>query len=240
MSRIVEIDPREITITPVFKFIEIENIPKSETAGYAVMEMMEVVEVRFAGSKNYSPVFPAHEMSSREGNNVISYAERWADQYRAFKEGNPQEARGTPLEPLRKFGVTPELISLCRALKIYSIEALHYLEGDRLKSLGMHQNTLKAAASQFMAERSKDAGAFEELESLRKRVAELEGRSTVVPAAESSEAEIADALKQADDAYAALDDSQIKDRIEALAGSRPRGNPSRGTLVSMLSGLEAA
>jgi hypothetical protein len=240
MNRIVEIDPREITITPVFKIIEIENIPKSETAGHAVMEMMEVVEVRFAGSKNYSPVFPVHEMSSREGNTVISYAERWAEQYRAFKEGNPQEARGTPLEALRQYGVTPELLSVCRALRIYSIEALHHLEGPGLKALGMNGNRLKEAANAYMAERMANMGAFGELESLRARIAELEGRSTLVPEKDSTPAEIDAAVKAADDAYAAMNDGQIKDKIEELAGARPRGNPSRATLVSMLSSLEAA
>jgi hypothetical protein len=52
MTGVVEIDPREITITPIFKYIEVENIPKSEKAGHAVLETKEVVEVRFAGSKN--------------------------------------------------------------------------------------------------------------------------------------------------------------------------------------------
>lgn len=239
MARIVEIDEREITITPFFKWMEIENVPKSETAGHAVMEMREVVEVRFAGSKNYVPVFPAHEMSTREGNNVITYAERWAEQYRAFKEGNPQEANGTPLEMLRSYGITPELSSLCRALKIYSIEALHYLEGDRLKSLGMNQNRLKQAAREFMAERAKNTGAFDEIEALKAQIAELQARSTVVPEKILTEPEI-DAVMAEADAYAALTDGEIKDKIAGLAGVRPKGNPSRPTLVSMLSELEAA
>src|SRR3546814_17192949 len=60
------------------------------------METKEVVEVRFAGSKNYSPIFPVDAFWKREGNRVITYGERWPDQYRQFKEGNPQEANGTP------------------------------------------------------------------------------------------------------------------------------------------------
>lgn len=241
MTRIAEIDPREITITPVFKMIELENIPKSETAGHAVMEIMEVVEVRFAGSKNYSPVFPTDAFWKREGNQVMTYAERWPDQYRAFKEGNPQEANGTPLEMLRSFGVTPEQLSLCRALRIYSIEALHHLEGPGLKALGMNGNRLKEAANGFMAERMKNSGAFGELETLRARVAELEARSTIPPVVEPKPEEIEAIIQAADDAYADLSDSQIKDEIAKLAdGKRPQGNPSRTTLVQMLDGLMAA
>jgi hypothetical protein len=59
MTQLAVIDPREITITPVFKHIQVENIAASEKAGYAVMEPLEVVEVRFAGQRNFSPVFPA-------------------------------------------------------------------------------------------------------------------------------------------------------------------------------------
>jgi hypothetical protein len=238
MTRIVEIDPREITITPVFQMREVENVPKSETAGYAVMEIKELVEVRFAGSKNYVPVFPAHEMWKREGNQVITYAERWPEQYRAFKEGNPQEANGTPLEMLRPFGISPEQLSLCRALKIYSIEALHFLEGDRLKSLSMNQNALKKAAREFMAERASKTGSFDEIETLKARIAELEGRSTAIPEKAPTEAEVDAAIADAD-AYAAMSDEQVADKIFELVGERPEEGVGRPELVSMLSGLEA-
>lgn len=240
MTGVVEIDPREITITPIFKFIEVENIPKSEKAGHAVMETREVVEVRFAGSKNYSPVFPVDAFWKREGNRVITYAERWPEQYRAFKEGNPQEANGTPLEMLKPYGVTPELVSLCRALRIYSIEALYHLEGQGLKALGMNSNKLKDAARQFMADKLSGESALSEIEALRAKVAELEARSTVPPAVDSTETEIERAVQQADSAFADMSDEQIKEEIAKLAGSKPRGNPSRQTLENALQELLAA
>src|SRR3546814_4123907 len=92
MARVVAIDPHEITITPVFKILEVENVPKSEVAGHAVMETKEVVEVRFAGSKNYSPIFPVDAFWKREGNRVITYGERWPDHYRQFKEGKDRKS----------------------------------------------------------------------------------------------------------------------------------------------------
>lgn len=241
MTRVVEIDPREITITPIFKHIEVENVPKSEVAGHAVMETKEIVEVRFAGSRNYAPVFPAHGFWRREGNRVITYAERWAEQYRAFKEGDPQEAAGTPLEMLRPHGVTPELISLCRALRIYSIEALHHLEGQAAKSLGMNANKLKDAARAFMADRNKGRDQSSEIEALKAQIAELQARSTQPPVVEPAPSEVEQIMQTADDAYADLSDTQIKDQIASLnEGKRPPGNPSRATLVSMLDTLLAA
>jgi hypothetical protein len=241
MVQPVAIDEREITITPVFKIIQLENIPKSETTGRLVMENHEVVEVRFAGSKNYVPVFPADGMWKCEGNQVFTFAERWPDQYRAFKEGSAQEANGTPLEMLTTFGVTPEQLSLCRALRIYSIEALHMLEGSAAKTLGMNGNALKAAAAAFMADRAKGTDALAEMDALRARIAELEQRSTLVPEKTLTEAEIDQVVKAADEAFVGVSDSEIKDMIASLNdGKRPQGNPSRTTLIQMYEGLQAA
>lgn len=238
MTRIVEIDPTEITITPVFKMIEVENVPKSETAGHAVMEIKEVVEVRFAGSKNYSPVFPADAFWKREGNTVWTYAERWPEQFRAFKEGNPQEANGTPLEMLRPHGVTPEQLSLCRALRIYSIESLHHLEGPAVKSLGMHANVLKQAARSFLADRDKGMHAIDEVAALRAEIEAL--RAAMVLKDEPSPEQVDKAMQAADASYANLTDDDIKMQIADLTGSRPKGNPSRQTLINSLEELKAA
>lgn len=238
MTQLAVIDMTDVTITPVFKIIEIENIPKSETAGRAVMEQKEVVEVRFAGTKNYSPVFPADAFWQREGNRVITYAERWPEQYRAFKEGNPQEANGTPLEMLRDEGITPELISLCRALKIYSIEALYHLEGQAVKSLGMNANRLKEAAKSYLADRMGAKEALSEVEKLRAEIAAL--KAGVVPVQETAPDEIEQLLAEADAAYADKSDDEIKNDIAAIAGQRPRGNPSRETLIRTLEELKAA
>lgn len=240
MTDAVVIDPREITITPVFKHVEVENIPKSEKAGHPVMEVKEMVEVRFAGQKNYSPMFPVDAFWRREGNRTITYAERWSEQYAAFKNGDEQEARGTPLEMLRPLGITPELISLCRALKIYSIEALYHLEGQAVKSLGMNSNKLKEAARKFMAERQSGAEALSEIEALKKQIAELQAASTKVPEKEPAPEEVEAAVQAADDAYAELSDDDLKEEIAKIAGSRPRGNPSRETLIRSLDELKAA
>lgn len=240
MTESVPIDMTDITVTPVFKIIEIEDIPASENAGRLVKKTMEVVEVRFAGQKNYMPVFPADAFWQREGNRVITYAERWPDQYRAFKEGSPQEALGTPLDLLADQGITPELISLCRALRIYSIEALHHLEGQALKSLGMNANRLKEAAAAHMADRMGARAALDEVDALRKRIAELEAAGArSVPLEAPTEAEV-DVLVAEADAHAGKTDDELKEEIAVLAGRKPPGNPSRETLVRTLEELQAA
>lgn len=227
MTRVVEIDTRDLTVTPFFKVIEVENIPKSEAAGHAVMEMREVVEVRFAGSNHYAPVFPAHQTWKREGNKSITYAERWADQYRMFKEGNPQHAMGTPLEMLRPYGVTEEQLSICRVHRIYSIEALNSLEGDKLKTLGMMGNSLKELARKYISDHSASSAAINEIEALKKRIAELESAgtaSTVIPEVE-------------EELYEAMTEDELRDMIESKTGKRPDGRSSHASLVNMAKGM---
>lgn len=242
MTQLAIIDPRDITITPIFKHIQVENIAKSEVAGYAVMEPIEVVEVRFAGQRNFAPVFPADAVWQRDGNRDITYAERWSEQYRAFKQGDPQEATGTPLESLKPHGVTPELISLCRALKIYSIEALYALEGPGLKALGMNGNRLKDAARAFMAERLTGQAAQSEIEALKARIAELEaaGSKVDVPAEQTPPEAVDEAVAAADAEFAEWSDEQLKEEIARLAGSKPRGTPSRATLETSVRELRLA
>lgn len=238
MALSVPIDTRDITVTPVFKHITVEDVPASEREKRPVMRTIEAVEVRFAGSKNYSPVFPVNAMWRREGHRVLTYAERWADQYRAFLNGADQRAAGTPLEMLQPYGISQSQLSLCRALKVYSIEALHHLEGQELKNLQMNANPLKDMARRFMADRAKGGETASQIETLKAEIERLKAAQTV-PATESTPAEIEAAVKAADDEYSALTDDEMKDRIADLTGSgRPRGNPSRQTLVQSLRELE--
>lgn len=238
MADSVAIDTREITITPLFRYESIEDINKSEREGHLVKKMIQVVEVRFAGSKNYSPVFPVDAMWKIENGRSMTYAERWADQYRAFIAGANQEAQGTPLEMLRTYGMSDANLSLCRALRIYSIEALYHLEGDALKGLGMVSNTLKDMARAYMADRAKSNDGVNEMAALRAELAAL--KAQIIPVKEPTPAEV-DALVQAsDDEYAAMSNDQLKEAIAEKVGSKPRGNPSRETLVASLRELSAA
>lgn len=237
MTLSVPIDTREITITPVFKHLTVEDVPASERAGSAVMKTIEAVEVRFAGSKLYSPVFPVNAFWKRDGHRVITYAERWADQYRAFLEGGEQKAAGTPLEMLKSYGISQAQLSLCRALKVYSIESLYHLEGQNLKNLGMAANDLKRMANAFMADRSKGESTASQIDELR---AEIERLKKAVPATEATPEEVEKVIQAADDEFAAMDDDHLKDWIAEKTGQgRPRGNPSRDTLLSMARELAA-
>src|SRR5690606_20628743 len=115
---------------------------------------------------------------------------------------NEQKAAGTPLEMLKPYGITPAQLSLCRALKIYSIEALHQLEGPNVKNLGMAANDLKRMADDYMADRAKGTRALSEVEKLRAEIERLKQGQAIPP--EVSPEEVEQAVKAADDEFEAM------------------------------------
>lgn len=233
MTQVVAIPLNDVAVTPVFKHMEIENLSKSETAGRAIMEVREVVQVQFAGRRDYSPVFPVDAFAERDGHRVVTYAEKWSDQYRAFREGAPAEASGTPIDVLKRFGLSDNQISFARALRVYSVEALHHLEGPGLKALGMHQNALKEAAQMHMAELGDKSAAMAEVAALKLEIERLKAQgANKLPDTDLTDGEVA-ALR-----YDGMLPEQLKARIKELTGETPRGNPSVETLRGLLAELE--
>lgn len=232
----VELDPMESQVTPFFKYLTVEDIPASEREGKAVHKTIEVCELRFAGDRQYTPVVPADSMFRKEGTRVITYAERFAEQYRQFLSGVTQEASGTALEELTNYGITPAQLSLCRAVKVYSIEALSAMEGPQLKVLGTHANDLKDMARRFMEDRSSGSAAQRELAALKERVAAMEAqerRQEVSQAVAQMAAEELQEEAAEQSAFAHMTEEQIKAMIKERTGQAPRGNPSRETLLRM-------
>lgn len=226
-------------ITPYFKVITPLNVAQSEERGKPVYDSpTEVVELRLAGDRNYAPVLPADGMYRKVGTRVITYAERFSDQYRAFMTGGDQVAGGTALEALSDYGITPAQLSVCRALKVYSIEALHELDGPSLKGLGMNANALKDMARRYMEDRAKkDAvGVTDDVAALK---AEIERLKATIPAETPAPEQVDEIVQEADTEASEADEKRaLKDQIEAATGTRPKGNPALATLREMLSELE--
>lgn len=223
----------EHLVTPYFRHASIENIPQSEIAGHAVMEVLEVVELRFAGEKNYAPVVPVDSMFRRDGHNIITYAERFKKQYAQFKEGDAQTADGTPLDMLVPMGMTPNQISMCRANNIHTIEALSNLSERGIRQLGNSANFLREISNQYLAERNTLASTNAELNALRAELEALKA-GNVIPKVEASPEEKDATIAVADDEFLSKTDDELKDFIAMKTQTgRPRGNPSRETLLSM-------
>lgn len=216
------------TVTPYFKYESVFNEPQSKLQGKPVHDILEVVELRFAADSKYRPIFLVSEMAETDADTgrIITWAERYKDQYQAFLAGSEQEAQGTPLEELLPFGITQAQLSLCRALNIYSIEALAHLEGPGVKRLGIHGNEIKPMAQRYLDNRREISSQAAEIEMLKAQLEEMRA-STIIP----------EEVPKAPNPIALMSDTQIKDKIEELTGARPRGNPSRATLENMLESL---
>jgi hypothetical protein len=120
-------------------------------------EEMEVCEIRQAANKQTVGVFPAHEAAewapTPEGGRVrVTYAEKYNEQYLAFKNHQSQVQDGTPLEAATFLDATQR--AQLRALHIHTLEALASIDGQPLKLLGMGGRDLKNKAEAFLADNS--------------------------------------------------------------------------------------
>lgn len=222
MVYVATVDMHELEVTPYFYIDEIENIPKSEEAGYCVKELKEMVRIETAGNKNNILVAPANGFWKREGNVNYTYADRWPEQYNQFKNGNAQLAKGTPISSLRAFGITTEQEQLCKIRKVMSIEALYGMDQkSAANAFGMHVNDLKDMARKFI-ERGGDKALIDENAELRKRLEALEAKLS--PKEETSELDTM-----------SVDD--LRAYIELKTEVKPDGRLSRENLLNMAKGL---
>lgn len=211
-------------ISVVFKTKTKKNEAKSKEEGRPIYDDIEVCEIRFAGDRQRVGVFPAHAFSnwrvSPEGSQEeITYAMRFPDQYRRFKENRQQVQEGTPLDELT-FLTQSKRMEL-RALNIYTAETLASLDGPPLKTLGMGGRELKNQAQAYLDNARGSAGVTKlaaENAALRERLDFIERE-----------------MKAGKEELAALDDAALKDVIKEKTGAKPRGNPSHETLVRMAS-----
>ncbi|MBA4774306.1 MAG: hypothetical protein H2044_01450 [Rhizobiales bacterium] len=169
---------------PVFKTLSVINEAESKKKGRPVYDDQEVCEIRFSANKQTVGVFPAHEQCEWAEDPItservrITYAQKFNEQYRKFKAGAAQSASGTPVEEL-PFLTQGKRLEL-KALNIYTAEALAALDGNNLKMLGMGGRDLKNQAQRYLDNASKSAdiaSVLSENDDLRRRLAELEGKS---------------------------------------------------------------
>lgn len=210
---------------PFFKTVAVMDEVASKAEGRPIYRDQEVVEVRIAGERNFSPVFPAHAMWQRINGEEVTYAQRWPDAYARFQAGKEQVASGTPLSELPF--LTEAKRAELRALKVYTAEALASLDGKQLAALGATGREMKNQATAYLGSAGSSAGTVAlaaEVEALRAELAAMRGEAAAVPVEDDDAAE----------------KERIKAKIAEMTGQRPRGNPSLDTLREMLADLTKA
>lgn len=227
----------EKKLVVVFKTTAVKDEGASAKAGRPIYKDMEVCEIRSPGDRLMVKVFPAHSFAGwyRDENGdqtQQTYAMKYQAQYLRFKNGKQQVQEGTPLEEL-PFLTQAKRMEL-KALNVYTAESLASLDGQPLKALGMGGRDLKNQAQAYIDNATGSAAVTKlatENASLREQM-------------ENMQREIAEMRKPAEpivtEALDILDDEALKELIKEQTGARPRGTPSRETLLRMAQESQAA
>lgn len=224
-------------IVPRFKVHTSINESASRAAGRPIYDEMEVCEIHLAANKQTVGVYPAHEVwktvETPDGmREPQTYAMRFPDIYKKFKDGAAQSMSGTPVEELT-FLTASKRLEL-KALNVYTAEALASLDGAALKRLGMGGRELKnqaqayldnaAGSADFTKLAAENESLREQMRELQQSFAQMQGKAVPVPV-EPDEPEVAPSQ------FANWSDSDIKEWIKLKTGKAPQGNPSHETLV---------
>ncbi len=225
-------DEADKLLTPIFKTVAVRDEIESRKAGRPIFKDVEIVEVRIPADRHYIPTFGAHDFWKNVDGIAQTYAMRWPDQYRAFKENRTQTIEGTPLEELPF--LTNAKRSELKALSIYTAEQLASLDGKNLKTLGIGGRELKDQATAYLDRASGSAKVTElarenaamkaEMEAMRQQMREL---ARPVPATDKQE------VPEAQSDFEAWSDEELKLYIKDGTGVAPKGQPSHATLVRM-------
>ena len=224
-------DPDD-SIVAIFKEYAIKNEAKSAAAGRPVFDDMEVVELHYPGSKNWSP-HPATSFSHWgidpiTGDQVMmTYAERFSRQYQQFKSRSIQTKSGTPLD-YATF-LTEGRRSELRAQNIYTVEALAAIDGQELKNLGQGGREMKNAAMEYIQDSQSGAVNTQmqaEIEALRAKNQLMEEDLAILKTRATEKLNAADEF---DD----MDLNQLRKFIEAQTGYQPKGTLNRKNLLRM-------
>jgi hypothetical protein len=237
------VNPNEDTrLIVTFENFPVLNEAKSKEANRPIYEDMEVCRIRMGGDRLQAPVFPAWAEAPGGGENAegyivpMTYAQKYAEQYRKFKAGEVQTKEGTPIEALTFLSAAK--VKELKALNIYTAESLASLEGASLKSLGQGGLEWKTKAKAYLDNAAGSAVVVKqasEIEFLKQQIEELRKERAQWPATER----VTENLGYGDpDQEESKTDAELKDEIEQKTGSRPRGNPSRETLIKMIKDLD--
>jgi hypothetical protein len=211
-------------IVPRFFIHTVPDAKASKEAGRPIFKDIECVEIKMAANKQTTVVFPAHEFwqwGEIDGiRQKITYAMRFADQYKRFKASEAQVMNGTPLEELPF--LTQAKRSELKALSIYTAEALATLDGNPLKQLGMGGRELKTQAEAYLNRATDSAAVTRMASEIEQLKATIAGLQAVPPQSSAQPSPFDD-----------MDEESLKEWIKDASGSRPRGQPSLETLRRM-------
>lgn len=129
-----------------------QNDLKSAEAGRPIFDEVEMVRV-ITEDRNFEPHFPAHEPAitydqRRRTDDTRTWAERYAGEYKAFKQRHVPSESGTPIEqwPVLSRAKVSEL----RALDISTVEQIAAMSERDQHRLGTEGRSLVSQANLYI------------------------------------------------------------------------------------------
>lgn len=216
-------DNPDLALGVEFFLKPVENPRKSAEAGRAIYDEREYIRVALPGDSKSEIVAPANELHYVPHLKTrVTFAERFAAAYDAFKRDQADYVHGTPLSAVSFVNLAEreELASQ----KVKTVEQLAGLTDQAIRKLGMGWREKVERAKAFLDRAQETA----EVDALKSRIAELEAmmRPAAAPAVEA--ASPFDAYER-DDLFNMATD----------AGLDPRANASKESLVKMLTAKAA-
>jgi hypothetical protein len=234
-------------------FIEpVEKPALSIEAGRPIFEDTEFVRLRFVGDPKSSFVAPANDPAGRdrESGQPYSWAQKYPDHYRHFKNNQDQQAAaGTPLTEVP--WLTAAKRAELKALNIMTVEGLAQLDGALLQRIGMGARELKNKAQAYLDAAntsapntkmaSELAAAQDEIAALRQQMTDFMAmQSGKVPASETlAPATQTEPETPSNSPFENWQDEDIKNWIKEATGAKPQGNPAHKTLVAKADEINA-
>lgn len=217
-------DP-DLTLGVEFFMKPVENPAKSKEAGRPIFEDREMVRIAFPGDNKREHVAPAHEVHYHSAaRRQMTYAERFAETYRRFKEDNADQIVGTPLDQLPF--LTAARRAEFRAAGIKTAEQLAGLPDVTIKKMGMGVREHVGQAQAYL----KAAEGTSQVAAMQAQIDELKALLAGKSGPQHEPATAGDPFlgMERDDLFNMATD----------AGLEPRANASMDSLKAML--LEAA
>lgn len=224
-------DPKnpDASLLVLFKPYADKNPAKSAAAGRPIFDDYDVCEIRLPGSRNVG-IYPALSRSHWHNDPItgeqveVTYAQRFAAQWKQYKEHEQQTKTGTPLTyaTFLTEGKRAEL----RALNIYTIEALAHIDGQELKNLGQGGRDMKNKAEDYLAQSNTQAPLMQiqaELEAVKARNQSLEEDYQAMKLK----------LASGEAQFEVMATEALREFIASNTGVMPQGNSNRKTLIRM-------
>lgn len=206
-------DNPDLSLGVRFYIEPVENPAKSREAGRPIYDEREFVEIGFPADNKRKLVAPAHEMHYvAHAKRQMTYAERFPDVYRAFKDEVAGFVSGTPLSEVGF--LTASKKSELKALNVLTVEQLAGLPDASLRKIGMGAREMMEEAQAFL----KRASGSAEVDDLKRQIEELKAQM---------------APKAAVDPFEGFERDDLFNMAQD-AGLKPRANATRESLAEML------